>query len=64
MKLGEVSPPVKSEHGWHLVKLNDDRDSLEEILKQIRLQDLFHKVLDETRQKLYVDIRNVDLPTQ
>ncbi len=57
MKLGEVSSPVRTEFGWHLVKLNDDRESLEDILKQLRMQKLFQEVLDETRKKLYVDIR-------
>ena len=57
MKLGEVSPPFRTEFGWHLLKLNDDRESLEDILKQLRMQKLFREVLDETRKKLYVDIR-------
>lgn len=57
MKLGEVSPPFRTEFGWHLLKLNDDRESLEDILKQLRMQKLFREILDETRKKLYVDIR-------
>ncbi len=45
MKPGEVSLPVKTEFGWHLVKLNDDRDTIEEMLKQIRLEEHFQKVM-------------------
>ena len=57
MKPGDMSLPVKTELGWHLIKLNDDAETAEEILKEIRLQEQFRKVLEETREKLYVDIR-------
>ena len=57
MKPGDISLPVKTELGWHLIKLNDDAETAEEILKEIRLQEQFRKVLEETREKLYVDIR-------
>ncbi|MDA0744881.1 MAG: peptidylprolyl isomerase [bacterium] len=61
MKLGEVSQPVQTEYGWHLVKVNDDRDAMEEIVKQERLQELFEAVLAKTRNRLYVDIRPPEL---
>ena len=57
LKPGGISLPVKSELGWHLVRVNDDLESLEEIAKQIRLQVLFREVLAETREKRYVDVR-------
>ncbi len=57
IKLGETSAPVRTEFGWHLVKLDDDRASLEDILKQVQLQQLFREAIDDTREKLYVDIR-------
>lgn len=60
MRLGDVSQPVQSEFGWHLVKLNDDRDTLEEVVQRLRLQDRFRDILEETRKKLYVDIRPVE----
>ncbi len=61
MKLGQVSSPVQTEYGWHVVKLNDDRDSIEEVLTQVRIQDRFEEMIQETREKIYVDIREVDL---
>jgi len=57
LKPGQVSLPIKTQIGWNLVKINDDETSLEEILKQQKLQELFRKVLAETREKLHVDIR-------
>lgn len=54
---GAVSLPVQTEFGWHLVKVNDDLVSLEEIAKQARLQELFREILAETREKLFVEVR-------
>jgi peptidyl-prolyl cis-trans isomerase SurA len=57
MVLGSVSQPVQTEFGWHLVKVNDDDGVVEEIVRQVKIQDYFERVLAETREKLYVDIR-------
>jgi peptidyl-prolyl cis-trans isomerase SurA len=57
MRLGEVSPPVQTEHGWHLVRVNDDRSALEEVIQQEKLTALFEEVLERMRTRLYVDIR-------
>lgn len=57
LQIGAVSLPVQTEFGWHLVKVNDDLVSLEEIAKQVRLQELFGEILAETREKLYVEVR-------
>lgn len=57
LTLGDVSPPVRTEFGWHLVKVNDDLSELEELVRQSKIQDLFDRVLAETRDKLYVDVR-------
>jgi len=59
MRLGEVSQPVQSEFGWHLVKLNDDRDTLEEVVERLRMQETFQELLDRTREELYVEVRGV-----
>ena len=61
MKLGEVSLPLRTEFGWHLVKLNDDRDTLEEILKQQRVQERFREALEEMREKLFVEVNPIEL---
>jgi peptidyl-prolyl cis-trans isomerase SurA len=58
MRLGEVSGPVATEFGWHLVKVNDEREVLEDIIRQTRLRERFDEVLANTRDKLYVEIRS------
>lgn len=57
LKPGQVSLPIRTERGWELVKVNDDVNALEEILRQKKLESLFRDVLAETREKIYVDIR-------
>ncbi len=57
MRLGDVAGPIKTEFGWHVIKLNDDRETIETLLRQIKLTELFEKTIEETRQKMYVDVR-------
>ena len=57
LKPGQVSLPIRTERGWELVKVSDDVNALEEVLKQKKLESLFREVLAETREKLFVDIR-------
>lgn len=57
MRLGDVAGPVKFEDGWHVIKLNDDREAIESLLRQIKLTELFEKTIEETRRKMYVDVR-------
>ena len=61
MKLGDVSLPLRTEFGWHLIKLNDDRDTLEDILQQQRVQERFREALEEMRQKLFVEVNPIKL---
>lgn len=61
MRMGEVSAPIKTEFGWHVVKVNDDQDGVKEIIQQVRLQERFEEVLAETRARLYVEVRPYDL---
>ena len=61
MRMGEVSAPIQTEYGWHVVKVNDDQDALKGIIQQVRLQERFDEVLAETRARLYVDVRPYDL---
>jgi peptidyl-prolyl cis-trans isomerase SurA len=57
MRLGEVAGPIKTEMGWHVIRVNDDRETLEALIRQRKLADLFEKTIDETRRKMYVDVR-------
>ena len=61
MRMGEVSAPIQTEYGWHVVKVNDDQDALKEIIQQVRLQERFDEVLAETRARLFVEVRPYDL---
>ena len=61
LKPGSVTLPIYVDQeditGWNLVKVNDDVHSLEEVVKQQRLQDRFRQTLKDMREKLYVDVR-------
>jgi peptidyl-prolyl cis-trans isomerase SurA len=57
MRLGDVAGPVKTKYGWHVIRLNDDRETIENLLRQEKLMDLFEKTIEETRRKVYVDVR-------
>jgi peptidyl-prolyl cis-trans isomerase SurA len=57
MALGSVSKPVKTEFGWHLVKVTDDDETLQQIVGQVKMGEYFERILAETREKLYIDIR-------
>ena len=61
MRMGEVSAPIQTEYGWHVVKVNNDQDGVREIIQQVRLQERFEEVLSETRARLYVEVRPYDL---
>ena len=61
MKLGQVGSPVETEYGWHVVKLNDDRESIEGVLRQVRIQEKFDEMIAETRERMYVETRVVDI---
>ena len=61
MRMGDVSAPIRTEYGWHVVKVNDDQDAVKEIVQQARLQERFEEVLAETRARLYVEVRPYDL---
>ena len=61
LRMGEVSAPIQTEYGWHVVKVNDDQDALKEVIQQVRLQERFDEVLAETRARLYVEVRPYDL---
>ncbi len=57
MRLGDVAGPVKTKFGWHVLKLNDDRETIENLLRQEKLTELFEKTIEDTRRKMYVDVR-------
>jgi peptidyl-prolyl cis-trans isomerase C len=52
LKVGEVSAPVQSEFGWHLIKLEDRRDSVAPSLEQVEPQ---------VRQQVMIDAFNAEV---
>ena len=54
---GEVTRSDTPEFGWHLVRLDNDREVIEEIVRRLKLSELFRNVLGELREKLYVNVR-------
>ena len=55
--LGDVGGPVKGENEWYIIKINDDRETIEGLIRQRKLAALFEKTIDDTRKKMYVDVR-------
>lgn len=71
LKVGELSEPFRSEHGWHLVKLEDKRvvDATEQATEQKAYQLIFNRRfteevqtwLDELKDEAYIRIVDTQL---
>lgn len=68
LKVGEVSQPVRSSLGYHLIRLDDrqehrrltlDRDweTVENLARQEKVRREFERWLKELREEIYVDVR-------
>ena len=71
LKPGEVSAPVKSEQGYHIICLNEreeggsvtiehDRETLERMVHQQRLSEAIEEALDRERERIYMDVKPKD----
>jgi peptidyl-prolyl cis-trans isomerase SurA len=68
LKIGEISPPVASQYGVHILKvldrktqrkltLDEDWDAIKEMVRQKKTNEMIAKWADKLRQDYYVDVR-------
>ncbi len=66
MKIGDVSKPFRTDHGWNLIKildlknerippLSEKRDEIETILRQTRARDLEMEWFEKQRSRTYIE---------
>ncbi len=57
MRLGEISPPVMTELGFHIIKLNDEDDFISYSVRLKKIEKAYEEMLERERERLYIDIR-------
>ncbi|MDA0902226.1 MAG: peptidylprolyl isomerase, partial [Proteobacteria bacterium] len=69
MKVGSVSNPIKTKYGWHIIKIEDIKDteimpfedikkSIEEELRQQEIKNIFSEIMDEAEVEVLINAKN------
>ena len=56
LKKGKISAPVKTQFGWHVIKLEDRRTKPTPPLDEVRDQ-IFQILISEARREIYDEMR-------
>lgn len=60
MKLGEISSPFFLEDSGHLIKINDDQATIENLVREDRLGTAMRRLVEDYRQQLHIEERLSD----
>ena len=62
LKVGEISEPVKTEHGYHVIKVTDKKDKLDQVKDQVKadlennkFDEKIKSLKEESKIKLYME---------
>ena len=57
LALGGICEPFFLEDGFHIIKINDDQTTIEDLIRQSRTERMMRGLIDEYRQQIYIEIR-------
>ena len=55
-ELGGICEPFFLEDGFHIIKINDDQTTIEDLIRQSRTERMMRGLIDDYRQQIYIEI--------